>query len=285
MFEGVDVASQVYLNGAFLRLDEAQVSVLDRGFIFGDGVYEVVPVYAGKPFRMDEHLARLGRSLAALRIASPLDDRQWRELVTTLAKDATCSVYIQVTRGVARRDHAFPKHPVEPTVFAMSTPFTPPGKGVRDEGLTAIGIVDERWLHCEIKSISLLGNVLAKQEAVEAGVDEAIQFRDGWLTEGASTNVWVVIDDTLLAPPRTNLILEGIRYGLMLSLAEEQGIPVVMRPISRAEVECADELMLTSASKEVLPVVRLDGQNVGGGQPGPVYARLRKAYDERIAAL
>jgi len=288
MIEQAEQDSQVYLNGEFLRLADAKVSVLDRGFIFGDGIYEVVPVYEGRPFRMDEHLARLARSLAALRIADPLSGAQWVELVTRLAADSpqpTCLVYIQVTRGVARRDHGFPVTPVTPTVFAMVNRFTPPSAQQRERGLGAITIPDERWLHCEIKSISLLGNVLAKQQAVEAGVAEAIQFRDDWLTEGASANVWVVVDGVLLAPPRNHLILEGIRYALMLELADSAGIPVQMRQVSRAEVEAASEVMITSASKEVTAIVELDGRPVGSGRPGPVYDALRKGYDARIAAL
>jgi len=288
MIPGVPGESQVYLNGEFLRMDEAKVSVLDRGFIFGDGIYEVVPVYQSNAFRMAEHLDRLDRSLAALRIAQPFDRSGWINLIEQLLDRSnldTCIVYLQVTRGVAKRDHPFPSPAVTPTVFGMIAAWSPPTAAQRAQGLSAISIPDERWLHCEIKSVSLLGNVLAKQQAVDAHVDEVLQFRDGYLTEGASTNIWVVSGGKLLAPPKNNLILEGIRYGLMGELAAEAGIPFESRRISQAEVEQADELMLSSATKEVLAIVSLDGKPVGSGKPGPVFEQLRAGYDARIAAL
>lgn len=288
MIPGVPGESQVYLNGEFLRVDEAKVSVLDRGFIFGDGIYEVVPVYQGKAFRMAEHLNRLDRSLAALRITPPMDRAGWVDLIEQLLARTTldtCIVYLQVTRGVAKRDHQFPATPVTPTVFGMISAWSPPPAAQRTQGLTAISIPDERWLHCEIKSVSLLGNVLAKQQAVDSNADEVVQFRDGYLTEGSSTNIWVVSGGKLLAPPKNNLILEGIRYGLMGELAEAAGIPFESRRISQQEVESADELMLSSATKEVLAIVTLDGKPVGSGKPGPVFEQLRAGYDARIAAL
>lgn len=287
MIPGVPGESQVYLNGEFLRVDEAKVSVLDRGFIFGDGIYEVVPVYRGKAFRMTEHLDRLDRSLAALRIAQPFDREGWVNLVEQLLARTnldTCIVYLQVTRGVARRDHQFPATPVTPTVFGMISAWAPPPAAQRAQGLTAISIPDERWLHCEIKSVSLLGNVLAKQQAVDANADEVVQFRDGYLTEGSSTNIWVVSGGKL-APPKNNLILEGIRYGLMGELAAQAGVRFEARRITQEEVESADELMLSSATKEVLAIVSLDGKPVGSGKPGPVFQQLRAGYDARIAAL
>lgn len=288
MIPGMPGDSQVYLNGKFTRIDEAKISVLDRGFIFGDGIYEVVPVYRGKPFRMTEHMDRLDRSLQALRIPSPMAREQWLELVNELIRRSpasSCVVYLQVTRGVYKRDHAFPSGEITPTVFGMATPFTPPGPALREQGIRVISIPDERWLHCEIKSVSLLGNVLARQQAADAGADEVIQFRDGFLTEGSSSNFWVVSAGKLLAPPKNNLILEGIRYGFMAELAAEIGIPFESRRISQEEVAAADELMVTSATKEVLPVVLCDGRPVGNGKPGPVYTKLRAAYDARIAAL
>lgn len=288
MIPGMPGESQVYLNGEFTRADEAKISVLDRGFIFGDGIYEVVPVYNGKPFRMTEHLNRLDRSLKALSIPQPKSRAQWEALVDELSRRsglADCLVYLQVTRGVYKRDHAFPKTAIEPTVFGMATEFKRPGTQVREHGMRTISIVDERWLHCEIKSTSLLGNVLARQRAVEAGVDEVVQFRDGFLTEGSSSNIWVVSGGKLMAPPKNNLILEGVRYGFMAELAEEIGIPFESRRITQDEVVQADELLLTSASKEVLPIVEMDGRAIGAGVPGPIYAKLRAAYDARIAAL
>ncbi|WP_454692299.1 D-amino acid aminotransferase [Achromobacter aloeverae] len=288
MIPGVPADSQAYLNGEFVRLQDAKISVLDRGFIFGDGIYEVVPAYEGRPFRLQEHLARLARSLEKVRIASPFDRDGWAGLVRELiARSATpsCVVYLQVTRGVARRDHGFPGEAVTPTVFGMVSPFTRPTADARENGQSLISIPDERWLHCDIKSVSLLGNVLAKQAAVDAGADEVVQFRDGLLTEAASANIWVVSGGRLIGPPRDHRILEGIRYGLMAELAEEAGVPFEMRDVPRAEVEAADELLISSAAREVLPITRLDGRPVGNGKPGPVYAKLRAGYDARIAAL
>ena len=277
-----------YLNGEYTSIDRAQVSVMDRGFIFGDGIYEVVPVYRGKPFRMRQHLDRLDRSLAKIRIRQPRTREQWEALVADLiarSSEPNCMVYIQVTRGVAKRDHAFPQPEVEPTVFAMVAPMALPTQAAREVGLRAISIPDERWLHCDIKSVSLLGNVLAKQAAVDAGVDEVVQFRGEHLTEGASCNIWVAAGGRLLAPPKDNLILEGIRYGLLEELSKESGIPFEMRVVTRQEVSAADEIMMSSATREVLPIVELDGKPVGNGKPGPVYQALRRAYDARIAAL
>ena len=286
MISGIDPDSVVYLNGDFVRLGEAKISVLDRGFIFGDGIYDVVPAYHGKPFRIDGHLNRLERSLAKVGISNPFSRREWEKLVLDMlarsGRGADCMVYIQVTRGVAKRDHAFPDK-VTPSVFVMVSPF----KRVQQEreiGLKAIAIEDERWLRCDIKSMSLLGNVMAKQQALEAGVDEVIQFRDGFLTEGASCNIWIVRDGTLLAPMRNNLILEGIRYSLMEELAAQAGIAFQARQISREEVDSADEIMMTAATKEVLPIVVFNGQPVGDGRPGPVFAKLREGYDKAIKA-
>ena len=290
IIQGVKGDPTVYVNGEFLPLSKASVSVLDRGFLCGDGIYEVVPIYFGQPFRMAEHLDRLDRSLAKIEIAQPMSRSQWEGLVKDLidrtdSAGACAMVYIQVTRGVAKRDHAFPNPPVKPTVFAMVAPMVPPSEQVRREGLKVISLADERWLHCDIKSVSLLGNVLAKQAAVKAGVDEVIQFRDGMLTEGASCNIWVVKDGKVFAPPKNHLVLEGIRYGLMQELCEEMGVPFWLAPVSKEAVYAADELMLTSATKEVLPVVELDGQPVGSGKPGHVFESLRRAYDARIQAL
>ncbi|KAA0889498.1 D-amino acid aminotransferase [Pusillimonas sp. ANT_WB101] len=287
MIPDVDNDSIVYLNGQHVRLGDAKISVLDRGFIFGDGIYDVVPAYKGKPFRMEGHLARLERSLAAIGIVSDMTRDGWRTLVLDMIARSglgDCMVYIQVTRGVAKRDHGFPKK-VEPTVFCMVSPFERPDAAKREKGLSAVGIPDIRWLHCEIKSVSLLGNVLAKQRATEAGVDDVLQFRDGFLSEGSSCNIWVVRDGVLLAPPRDNLILEGIRYGLMEEMAAAAGIAFEARAISEAEVDTADEIMLTSATKEVLPITHYNGKPVGKGVPGPVYAALRAGYDKAIAEL
>jgi D-alanine transaminase len=276
----------VYLNGAFMPIEEARVPVLDRGFVFGDGIYEVVPVYGRVPFRWAQHHARLVRSLGRIRIENPFDADGWRALVDALiARHAWNDqfVYIQVTRGVARRDHAFPKG-IAPTVFAMSSPLPTIPAEVIERGVATVSLVDERWLHCDIKSTSLLGNVLARQAAVDAGATECVMFRDGFMTEGSASNVWVVRAGRVLAPPRDRLILEGIRYGLMQELCEAEGVPFEARPIARDEVTSADELMLSSATKEVMPITRLDSKPVGTGVPGPVFRRLHAAYQRAKSA-
>jgi len=277
-----------YLNGEFSTLRDAKVSVLDRGFIFGDGVYEVVPVYAGRPFRFAEHMARLDRSLGELRIANPMEPEGWRALVEQLiaayarhaglAPDALDQlVYIQVTRGVAMRDHVMPRG-ITPTVFASSNLMKPPSARDRTEGVACVTADDFRWEKAHIKSTSLLGSVLARQISADAEAIETVMFRDGALSEAAASNVWVVRGGTVMGPPRDNLVLEGIRYGLIEQLCRDAGVPFELRRISREEVAGADELMLSSATKEVLPVTRLDGQPVGNGRPGPIYEMLHEGY-------
>jgi len=282
--------TMVWLNGKFLPVNQANISVLDRGFIFGDGVYEVVPAYNGRPFRLTQHVQRLTRSLEAIKLNANMVPAQWEALIADLlarAPQPDSLVYLQVTRGAAKRDHAFPLH-ATPTIFGMVNPLQRPSSKQRNQGLSAIAIEDVRWLLCHIKSTSMLGNVLAKQQAIDAGVDEVIQFRNNYLTEGSSCNIWVVKNGTLLAPPRDHLILEGIRYGLLEELARTCELPCASRPITRDEVFAADELMLTSASREILPIVALDGQPVGNGsnkgKPGVVYNKLRQAYDELLQA-
>lgn len=270
----------VFLNGEFLPLEQARVPVLDRGFIFGDGIYEVVPVYAGRPFRWPQHLARLKRSLAKIRIDNPHDDAGWTNLVADLVSRHPWTdqfVYLQITRGVARRDHAFPKG-IAPTVFGMSSELVPVPAAQRDNGIAAVTLTDERWLHCDIKSTSLLGNVLARQAAVDAQAIECVMFRDGFLTEGSSSNVWIVRHGTVFGPPRDNHILEGIRVGLMDELCASSGIALETRPVLREEVLAATEVMVSSATKEIVPVTLLDGKPVGTGRPGPVYQALYQAY-------
>lgn len=277
----------VYLNGAFTPISEAKIPVLDRGFIFGDGIYEVIPVYGRKMFRADQHFARLFRSLASVGITNPHSKEEWLALIAKVmdAHEANDQmVYIQVTRGVAKRAHAFPKDPVQPTVFIMTNPITLPSDAVRANGAVCVSMEDKRWLRCEIKSTSLLGNVLAAQNAAEHGVTEAIQFRDDFLTEASSSNVWVFKDGVLMGPPKDNLILEGIRYGLIEELCKANNIPLIARRISREEVFAADEVLLSSATKEVLAVVRIDDQTIGKGQPGPIYQKLYAAYQLAKAA-
>lgn len=276
----------VYLNGALTPLSEAKIPVLDRGFIFGDGIYEVIPFYNRKPFRAEQHLARLFRSLASIGIENPFTKEQWMERIMSVVDagpEDNQMAYLQITRGVAKRAHAFPKDAV-PTVFIMSNPLPLPTAATRAAGVQCVSMEDKRWLRCEIKSTSLLGNVLAAQTAAENDVIEAIQFRDGFLSEASSSNVWIVRDGVLMAPPKDNLILEGIRYGLIEELCAAGGIPFEARRIQRDEVFSADEVMLSSATKEVLPVVDIDGKTIGNGKPGPIYQQLYTAYQAAKAA-
>ena len=281
-----------YLNGEFTLLPDAKISVMDRGFIFGDGVYEVVPVYAGDPFRFDSHMARLDRSLHELRIANPMTHAQWRKVMSKLIADYADStrakaqnidqlIYIQVTRGVALRDHVMPEH-ITPTVFVMSNLMKPPTPEQRTDGVACVTADDFRWEKAHIKTTSLLGAVFARQISFDAGAVETVMFRDSFLSEAAASNVWVVKNGKVLGPPRDNLVLEGIRYGLIEDICREQGLEFELRRISRTEVLDADELLLSSATKEVLAITTLDGQPVGHGttrgKPGPVYAKLHGGY-------
>ncbi len=277
----------VYLNGAMTPLSEAKIPVLDRGFIFGDGIYEVIPIYGRKLFRAEQHMARLFRSLAAVGIANPHSKEQWMSLIGQVVAAFPADqqmVYMQVTRGVAKRSHAFPAN-LTPTVFIMTGPLPVPSAAARDHGVPCVSMEDKRWLHCEIKSISLLGSVLAAQHAAEHDAVEAIQFRDNYLTEASSSNVWIAKDGKLLGPPLDNLILEGIRYGLIEEMCAACNIPFEARRISRSEVFAADEVLLSSATKEVLAVVTIDDQTIGKGVPGPIYRKLYEAYQAVKLAL
>lgn len=280
---GPYVADTVYLNGAYLPLAEARISPLDRGFLFGDGVYEVIPVYAGRPFRQAEHLCRLAASLASIRLADPLDAAGWDEVIRRLIAASGWqdqAIYLQVTRGAeAKRDHPFPEL-VRPTVFAMAMPLVTPSAAVREQGVAAITAPDIRWLRCDIKSLNLLANVLLRQQAVDAGVAETILLRDGYLTEGTATNIFIVRDGVLMAPPKSRLMLPGITYDVVLELAALHAQPVQIREITEAELRCADEVWMTSSPKEVLAVTRLDGQPVGDGRPGPLGRRMWQWYQE-----
>ena len=276
----------VYLNGAMTPLSEARVPVLDRGFLFGDGIYEAIPVYRRKAFRAGQHLARLFRSLAAIQIKNPHDQEQWMALIEQVVGSQTADdqlVYLQVTRGVAKRTHAFPEDAV-PTVFIMSNPLLLPSPAARENGVACVSMEDKRWLHCDIKSISLLGNVLAAQHAVEHDAIESIQFRDGYLTEASACNVWIARNGILMGPPKDELILEGIRYGLIEEFCAAGGIPFEARRISRSEVFAADEVLLSSATKELLAVIAIDGAAIGNGKPGPIYRQLFTAYQAAKAA-
>jgi D-alanine transaminase len=272
----------VFLNGKFLPIEEAKVPVLDRGFIFGDGVYELVPVYSRVPFRLDEHLARLERSLAETRIRNPYTRAQWRELIYRLVDAQSFDdqgLYFQVTRGVAKRDHAFPKD-VEPTVFMMSNPLVTPPRELVQKGAAAVTAQDNRWLRCDIKSISLIGNCLLRQLSAGEGAAETILFREGKLTEASASNVFVVKRGVILSPPKSSLILPGITYDVVVELAGANGLPLELRDITEPEVRGADEIWVSSSSKEVLPVVSLDAVPVGDGRPGPLFGRMYQLYQE-----
>ena len=283
-------ATPCYLNGDFSTLQDAKISVLDRGFIFGDGIYEVVPAYGGKLFRFKQHMARLERNLAELRIANPLTPDEWRATALKLIADnaqPTCAkpendaqlIYIQITRGVALREHAMLSG-LTPTVFMMVSPMTLPSEQQRSEGVACVTADDFRWEKAHIKSTSLLGAVFARQISVDAGALETVMFRGDYLSEAAASNVWIVKDGVVSGPPRDHLVLEGIRYGLIEEICRAANIGFELRRISRAEVLAADELLLSSATKEILPITRLDGQPVGSGRPGPVYARLHAGYQQ-----
>jgi D-alanine transaminase len=273
----------IYLNGRFLPLEEARVPVLDRGFLFGDGAYEFIPVYSRFPFRLKEHLRRLQATLDGLGIHNPLADAEWTGIIERLIagnEPADQSVYLQVTRGAdTKRHHAFPEG-IAPTVFAMTEPRSLPPMAQREGGVAAITAADFRWLRCDLKTTSLLANCLLRQHAVENGCAETILFRDGLLTEGSASNVLVVRDGVLCAPPPSHLMLAGITYQLVLELAQQRGLPHELRAIGEAEVRGADELWLTSSTKEVLAVTTLDGQPVGGGRPGPVYRQMHGWFQE-----
>ena len=272
----------VYLNGEFLPLATARVSVLDRGFIYGDGVYEVVPVYGRKPFRMPQHLARLARTLAGVGLADPHAGR-WEALIAELIDRQPFedqAVYVQVTRGVAKRDHAFPQG-VEPTVFMMSNPLVLPTREQVERGVAVVTAEDNRWLRCDLKTTSLIGNVLMRQYAVEHDAIETVMFRDGLLTEASASNVLVVREDSIIAPPKDNLILPGITYDATLEIAQSAGMPLEVRPVTRDEALSADEMWLSSSSKEVLAVTRVDGEPFAGGVPGPVFRRIYDAFQAR----
>jgi D-alanine transaminase len=272
----------IFLNGKFMPIEEARIPVLDRGFIFGDGVYELIPVYSRVPFRMDEHLARLERSLAAVRIRNPYSRAEWRDIILQLVAKQSFEdqgVYFQVTRGVARRDHAFPKDTV-PTVFVMSNPLVNPPQELVERGAAAVSAVDDRWQHCDIKSISLIGNCLLRQVSADAGAVETILFRDGFLTEASASNVFVVKGGAILSPPKSNLILPGITYDVIAEIAQAGRLVLDYRNIPEAEVRGADEVWVTSSSKEVLAIVTLDGKPVADGRPGPVFRRVHALYQE-----
>jgi len=281
------VTQTVYLNGKFLPIEQAYVPVLDRGFIFGDGVYEVIPVYSGHPFRLQEHLKRLAQSLEAIRLPNPHDVQTWERIIRELlvpnmacsAEYKDISLYLQVTRGPAPRDHAFPKE-VTPTVFMMCSPLVTPSEAVREQGVAAISANDFRWDRCDIKAISLLPNVLLRQMAVDAGAIETVLFRNGILTEGAVSNIFAVENGVILAPPKDNHMLPGITYDLVLELAQANNIPLEIGYFEEARIRGAHELWTTSSAREILAITTLDGKPIGNGGPGPLFRRMYGIYQD-----
>ena len=274
--------STVYLNEKFLPADQACVPVLDRGFIFGDGVYEVIPAYGGKLFRLNKHLQRLQNSLDAVRIPNPMDTEDWQTMLNALVEknnDGDQSLYLQVTRGSAQRDHALPKNP-QPTVFAMSNPLKPLAAEIIESGVSAITLDDIRWQRCHIKAISLLPNILLRQEALDQGAAEAILIRDGFATEGAASNLFAVIEGVLCTPPTGPFLLPGITRDLILELAAANNIAHREHTISREDLQQADEIWLTSSTKEILPVTQLDSTRVNNGQPGPLFKSMLTLYQD-----
>lgn len=279
----------IYLNGEFMPITEAKVSVLDRGFIFGDGVYEVIPAYSRRAFRLPEHLKRLQHSLDGIKLPNPHNEAEWTRIVDEIIarnESEDQYLYLHITRGAAKRDHAFPNPPAQPTVFVMSSPLPTPPAELLDSGVSCITAQDNRWLRCDIKAISLLPNVLLRQMAVDAGCAETILIRDdpetgsGFLTEGAASNIFVVRNGSLLAPPKDNLMLPGITYDVVLEIAAANGIPCEVRRVMKEELFSADELLLTSSTKEVLAITHLDGLAVGSGKPGAMFARLHSLYQD-----
>ena len=273
----------VYLNGDFLPLEEAKISVLDRGFVYGDGVYELIPVYGRRPFRLPHHLARLERSLDGIRLSNPHTAAEWTALVTELVAKQPFDdqgVYFQVTRGVAKRDHAFPTG-VVPTVFMMSNPLATPSPQQVERGVAVVTAEDTRWRRCDLKTISLVGNVLMRQLAADADAIETVMFRDGWLTEASASNVLIVTGGVIVAPPKDNLILPGITYDAAHEFAREAGLPFETRPVARAEALAADEMWLSSSTKELLAVTTLDGAPFAGGRPGAVFRQVHAIFQRR----
>lgn len=278
------VADPVYLNGRFLPLAEAGISPLDRGFLYGDGVYEVIPVYSRNAFRIDEHLKRLQTTLDGIQMANPMPAEAWKAVVLKLIEAAPWndqSIYLQVTRGADdKRDHAFPPASVPPTAFAFASPLITTPAEVRAKGVAAITVPDLRWSRCDLKVVSLLANVLARQQAVEQGCAEALLIRDGLMKEGAASNIFIVKDGVLIAPPKTHLMLPGITYDVILELAEMHRQAHEVREISEAELRAADEVWMTSSTKEILAITALDGQPIGNGQPGPYGERMWQWYQD-----
>lgn len=274
------VPETAFLNGRFLPLAEATVSIEDRGFQFGDGVYEVIRTYGGRPFRLDAHLARLNRSAQAIALGQPYPSERWTDYVMEglrLGGFPEAKIYVQITRGTAPRDHAYGPD-LQPTVLMTIRELQPLNTTIQATGVAAMTTKDIRWGRCDIKSINLLANVLARQQAKERGVFEAILVRDGQVTEGAVSNVFIVRDRNLITAPEGPWILSGVTREVVLDLARHEGLTVQERYYPEQELLAATEVFLTGTTVEVLGVVHIDGKPIGGGKPGPVTLSLAKSF-------
>lgn len=280
--------SIAFLNNTFLPLKDAHISVMDRGFLFGDGVYEVIPVYAGKLFRLDHHLKRLRNSLDAVRIDNPLSNKDWESMLTELVnrnEEPELAIYLQVTRGVAaKRDHAFPPE-CKPTVFAMSSSMPPPVDIDKVSGITAVTLPDIRWKLCNIKAITLLPNVMLRQQAIDADAAEAILIRNGYAVEGAASNVFIVKNGMLITPPNGPTLLPGITRDLVIELAAKHAVPYREAAISESELFSADEIWLTSSTREISPVTLLDETVISKGIPGPLWQHMIRLFQDCKSAI
>lgn len=278
----------VYLNGEFMPIENATVPVMDRGFLFGDGVYEVIPVYSRRPFRLDQHLQRLQASLDGIGLVNPKTQREWMQIIYRMIEQADYvdqSLYLQITRGIdSKRNHAFPVV-VRPTVFMMGEELSTSSPEQREHGVAAVTAADIRWLRCDLKTTSLLANCLLRQLSVAAGCIETVLLRDGFLSEGAVSNIFVMRNGVLLAPIKNHLMLPGITYDVVLELAAQHGLRAEVRDVREEEVRSADELWLTSSTREVLPIVTLDGKPIGKGIPGPMFANMYAWYQEFKATV
>ena len=277
----------VYLNGSYLPVEQAQVSVLDRGFIFGDGVYEVIPAYGGHPLRLRHHLQRLQNSLDAIRLDNPNSDDEWESIINSVIEKNEGEdqyIYLQVTRGVAKRDHSFPDGST-PTVFVMSSPLLPVNSELLKNGVSAITLDDIRWRYCSIKTTALLPNVLLRQQAVEKDAAEAILVRDDEVTEGAASNLFIVLNGVIITPPKSNLLLPGITRDLVVELAQHHQLACEERSISADDLKQAEEVWVTSSTKEILPITTLDEKPVGNGKPGKVWHVMFQHYQENKQRL
>lgn len=273
-----------FINGAFVPLAEAKVSIEDRGFQFGDGVYEVIRTYNGRPFALETHLARLDRSAKALDLTQPYSSVEWTAYVLEAIRRAAypeAKIYIQVTRGVAPRDHAYSAE-ATPTVVMTVREFHPLARSIQAAGVEAMTVEDIRWGRCDIKSVNLLANVLARQQVKQAQIFEAILVRAGLVTEGAISNVMVVQGGAVVTAPEGPRILSGVTRAVVLNLALSEGLPVQERFVSQSDLYDADEVFLTGTTVEVLAVVRIDGRVIGNGRPGPIAQRLAASFTNRV---